>query len=340
MRIRNTPVSTPLHVAIINGKRLRFFRSPVKDPDMPWVAVDDLPKCFDLGRLAGMLLETIKREPRWADVIRRVSTADAVVTIASHGAAKGFFGAAEQQGELPKSALTTYLEAAAPAIQKLLDAAGIKVGSPEMYAWVRQAVGEIGDQAVLNPNTALFLAMEKYGELVERDGERFIRVAMPDVGADEPPPPTPEPSAELNLDVVISATRDALRRAAIADPIAVREVALDLAEVAFLERGRKEGDPPRSTKAAHRAARGMVKLRHRFNPNAPGLGKDHTQIDSDPFKPSIDKKTGEEMFWVSEVGVWILMLQRFEEVERFDRDPLLTEFREWLIEFRERALRG
>jgi len=62
----------------------------------------------------------------------------------------------------------------------LLDAADIKVGSPEMFAWVRQAVGEFGDQAVLNPNTALFLALERYGEVVEHDGERFIRIVVPD----------------------------------------------------------------------------------------------------------------------------------------------------------------
>jgi hypothetical protein len=333
-----TPITTPIHIATVNGKSLRFFKSPVKDPDMPWFAVDDLPKCFELSRLAGMVLEIIKREPKWADVVRRISTADGVVTIAPHYMAQGFFGAAEQQGELSKSVLKTYLEAGVPATQKLLRDAGIKFGSPEMYAWVRQAIGELGDQAVLNPNTALFLALERYGEVVERDGERFIRMVVPDDGADEPPPPSPKPSGEMNLDVLLTATRDALRRSAIADPAAARELALDLAEVAFLERGRKEGDPPRATKAAHRTARGMVKLRHRFNPNVPGLGRDPTQVDDDPFKPSIDEKTGEEMFWVSEVGVWILMLERFEEVERFDNDPALTDFRKWLYVWREQVL--
>jgi hypothetical protein len=176
--------------------------------------------------------------------------------------------------------------------------------------------------------------------VINQGGEPFLKISMPDNGADEPLPPSPEPPGEMNFDVLLSATRDALRRAAIADPAAVRELALDLAEVAFLEHGRKEGDPPHSTKAAHRAARGMVKLRHRFNPNIPGLGKDPTQIDSDPFKPSVNEKTGEDMYWVSEVGVWILMLERFEEVERFDGDPLLTDFRKWLIEFRERVLKA
>jgi hypothetical protein len=175
-----TPLSEPIHIATIDGKPLRFFRSPVKDPDMPWFAIDDLPRCFGLSRLTCMVLETMKRGLRYADVVRRVSTLDGTVTIAAHSAAQGFFGAAEQQGELPKSALMTYLEAGVPATQKLLRDAGVKFGSPEMYAWVRQAIGELGDQAVLNPNTALFLAMERYGEVVEHDGERFIRIVVPD----------------------------------------------------------------------------------------------------------------------------------------------------------------
>ncbi len=175
-----TVTAEPIHVATIAGHRFRFFKSPVKDPDMPWFAVDDLPKCFDLSRLARMVLETIKREPRWAADVRRVYTIEGVVTIAPHYVAQGFFGAAEQQGELPRSALATYVEAGAPATQKLLQEVGIKFGSPEMYAWVRQAVGELGNQAVLNPNTALFLAMERYGEVVEYDGERFIRLVVPD----------------------------------------------------------------------------------------------------------------------------------------------------------------
>src|SRR5262249_9187547 len=56
-------------------------------------------------------LKSSSARTRWADVVRRVSTADGVVAIAAHPAAQAFFGAAGQQGELPKSALMTYLEA-------------------------------------------------------------------------------------------------------------------------------------------------------------------------------------------------------------------------------------
>jgi hypothetical protein len=55
--------------------------------------------------------------------------------------------------------------------------------------------------------------------------------------------------------------------------------------------------------------------------------------------PSVDEN-GERMYLINEVGVWILMLQLFEETERFENDPARTDFRKWLIELRERALRG
>jgi hypothetical protein len=42
----------PLHVAVIGGHPLRFFRTPLNDgrPDLPWVAIDDLGRCLGLSR--------------------------------------------------------------------------------------------------------------------------------------------------------------------------------------------------------------------------------------------------------------------------------------------------
>src|SRR5258708_34435309 len=71
------------------------------------------------------------------------------------------------------------------------------------------------------------------------------------------------------LKIGAPAMKDGLRHATIADPTAGRELALDLAGIAGLERGRKEDDPPRAAKARLRAARAMVRLRRRFN-KAPG----------------------------------------------------------------------
>ena len=335
----NSIIIEPIHTAIINDKPLRFFKSPHDRPDLPWHVPADLAKCFGLAEgLATAILHDMKTGDRWKDDVRIVATAEGLITIASHSVAQGFLGAMEEVGQISKGAFEAYAQAGLPAMDKL-DLP--PCGSPEFWRWMKVAVhrSEPDDRSIaLNPGLAFIDAAEKYGEVVERDGERQVKIAMPDDSADEPPPPSPQATGDFDLDTVFAATRDALRRAAISDPVAVKELALDLAEVAMLEQGRKEGDPPRATKAAHRAARGIVGLRHRFNPNVLGLGK-APNLDSDPFKPSFDEKTGEEMYWVNEVGVWILLLPRFEEVEHFD-NPELTKFRRFLIEFRERALKA
>ena len=42
---------------------------------------------------------------------------------------------------------------------------------------------------------------------------------------------------------------------------------------------------------------------------------------------------------INEVGIWILTLQRFEEIDRAHVQGI-EDFRRWLIEFRERALKA
>jgi hypothetical protein len=44
-------IIAPLHVGIVGGQPLRFFRSPLNDgrPDLPWHAVDDLQQCLRLN---------------------------------------------------------------------------------------------------------------------------------------------------------------------------------------------------------------------------------------------------------------------------------------------------
>jgi hypothetical protein len=123
---------------------------------------------------------------------------------------------------------------------------------------------------------------------------------------------------------LISATRDALRRAVIADPAAVKELALDLAEISLLG-AKQEGEGS----AIQRAARTMVRLHYRFN----GDG-DPADADTQPLVLGADEN-GDPIF--SQVGVWVLVLRQFEEIESFN-DPMLTDVRRWLIEFREQIL--
>jgi hypothetical protein len=146
---------------------------------------------------------------------------------------------------------------------------------------------------------------------------------------------------EFDLNVMFSATRYALRRAEIADPAAAKELALDLAEVVLLELGRKEGDPLRAREALIRAARGIVRLRRRFNADVSGLANNPDYENQPLFVPHPDgliADDGSPVQLVSEAGVWALMLQRFEE--GFTKNPAFTDFRKWFYEWREQILTG
>jgi hypothetical protein len=147
---------------------------------------------------------------------------------------------------------------------------------------------------------------------------------------------------DLDFDLLLTATRDGLRRAAISDPTAAQELALDLSEIAMLERGRKEDEPLRAGPAIMRAARAMANLRCRFNP-VPALGSSKETPEDSPvdehWKPYVDQN-GEQGYDFDEVGVWMLVLPRFEEMKKFKGDPELTSFRAWLYAWSEQILTG
>jgi len=77
----------------------------------------------------------------------------------------------------------------------------------------------------------------------------------------------------MDFAVIIPAMKEALCHATIADPTAVRELALDLDAIAVWERGGKKGALPWARPPILRAARTMVRLRRRFN-KLPGYDND------------------------------------------------------------------
>jgi hypothetical protein len=85
-----TPISEPIHIAAINGMALRFFRSPVKDPDMPWFAIEDMLRCFGLAHVGGIIMSNLKNS-EWSGDVRPAVTADGLVEIAPHYMAQGFW---------------------------------------------------------------------------------------------------------------------------------------------------------------------------------------------------------------------------------------------------------
>jgi hypothetical protein len=146
---------------------------------------------------------------------------------------------------------------------------------------------------------------------------------------------------KIDLDTLLGAMKTALRRAAIADPAAAREVALDLSEVSFLEDGRNAGDETKAMPSIVRAARTMVKIRARFNGDVPGL-----PVPKDIDGPIIVKETveaGEEVAWTDEVGTWAYTLDcMYEHDSTFINGampPWLRQLRQWLHDYRDACLK-
>jgi hypothetical protein len=113
---------TPLHIATVGGQLLRLFKTPVNDgqPDMPWVAVDDLGRCLALSRAHRRthmtLFYRLKKE-----IVRTIATPDGPVTIAPHALAKPALEALFDTGRAraPASVRDEYTGAIAEAMMKV-----------------------------------------------------------------------------------------------------------------------------------------------------------------------------------------------------------------------------
>jgi hypothetical protein len=133
----------------------------------------------------------------------------------------------------------------------------------------------------------------------------------------------------FDFNLLLDVTRNALRRAAIADPAAAKELALDLSELWFLKRDQRQRE---SGSAIHRAAGEIIKLRVRFGDDVPGLSK--PEINDGPARMFQDAD-GE--FWgADEKGMWMYVI---DEVLEHGRAPFVVEFKTFLHEWREQVLR-
>ena len=74
----------PLHVAIVNSKKLRFFRSPNRDgrPDFPWHSTEDVQSVLGLNRAQCRIMRTMWWNGPYEDVFHTVETSDGLVAIA------------------------------------------------------------------------------------------------------------------------------------------------------------------------------------------------------------------------------------------------------------------
>jgi hypothetical protein len=88
-------LTAPLHVAIIRGHQLRFYRTPNDDsrPDLPWHCIDDLYRCMGMSRgVRKHFQRQMKRGP-FASDFRTVATSDGIIMIAPHYVAQGITAA-------------------------------------------------------------------------------------------------------------------------------------------------------------------------------------------------------------------------------------------------------
>jgi hypothetical protein len=105
-------ILAPIHTAALGNSTLRFFKSPLAGPDLPWHVHDDLAACLGLPRDARrQFRQKLIGGPFKGDV-RTVATASGIVTIAPHFAAQGLIGAAMQIGLASHALEAEYVAAA------------------------------------------------------------------------------------------------------------------------------------------------------------------------------------------------------------------------------------
>ncbi len=89
-----------LHTGEVNGRPVRFFRSPREGADFPWHVADDLFHALTFPRAVRREFQRrLKADHK--DDVRTVATPDGIVTIAPHYMAQGAIGAAVEIGCAP-----------------------------------------------------------------------------------------------------------------------------------------------------------------------------------------------------------------------------------------------
>lgn len=101
-------ILTPAYMGTLNDKPLRFFKSPLPGPHLPWHAPEDLHRCLDLPRDLRRDFQRKLHSSEWKGDIRTVATADGIVMIAPHFMAQGLIGAMHDAGRADAKAEFRY----------------------------------------------------------------------------------------------------------------------------------------------------------------------------------------------------------------------------------------
>ncbi len=89
----------PLATAIVNGKPVRFFRSPSEGLEFPWHAYMDVLAAMDLPDDVQEHFLRMMRGGPYRDATRVLATSEGPTVIAAHFAAQGFIGALHDLGK-------------------------------------------------------------------------------------------------------------------------------------------------------------------------------------------------------------------------------------------------
>jgi hypothetical protein len=140
---------TPIHTGTVNGKPVRFFRSPLGDgrPDFPWLALDDLMAALALPRPIRRAFSQGLRSD-WKDRIRIIMTAQGPTTVVPNAVAQGLFNAVVGQGLCPAALEAEYDDAvltACPALTIGLDA-------EEEHAFIAAATFRWAEVQAISPS--------------------------------------------------------------------------------------------------------------------------------------------------------------------------------------------
>ncbi len=109
----------PLWTAAVNGRSVRYFRSPLTGPDFPWHAFLDLIAAMGQSDdLQEHFLRMVRNGPFRQDT-RVVGTTDGPVIIGPHYMAQGLIGALDELGKAPSDFERAYCQGLSDAIDAL-----------------------------------------------------------------------------------------------------------------------------------------------------------------------------------------------------------------------------
>jgi hypothetical protein len=130
----------PLLVGAVNGHDLRFFRPPRRsEPDLPWIALDDLERCLGFpAEIREQMLRALS-DGGWRPATTTVACASGIVTIVPHFMAQGLLESCIAARLVPAETDRAYYRAGSQALRAMI--AHLPPGERPIHALEAMAAG-------------------------------------------------------------------------------------------------------------------------------------------------------------------------------------------------------